>query len=1096
MRNDFRNFLILSFFLWSGVHYGQSSTTPPNLIPPSPEAASLFKFVETPVNLNSGLANIGVPIYTIKTKGVDIPIALSYHSRGIKVGEVASRVGLGWTLNYGGMVSRQVRGKNDDGDAYGYLKDDIYDDFFTNESTRNSAFQRETNGNLDYYPDKFFFNFPGHSGKFIFDQVSKEPWQQKYSDIEIIPLRSSTSSVIRGFKIIDEKGNKYYFGALSSSTSLGNVKGDKESSNPWWVKNNGVSGQMTAGATGDGFSGWYLIRIETYYNEIITFSYATETAHYIRKSYDENLTGSGSGSAISYYSVLSNAQHRISEINFPGGRVIFNEETAYEREDLPGTHALKNIEIRNSNNEQVKKFDFAYNFITSATNANYSSHLASRDPSSHKRMFLHSVTETAGSLSKPPYEFEYSSIKLPNRFSTSQDNWGYYNGENNGPLLPFYDYGSYSMDRRVDSTKNGAGLLKKVIYPTGGSATYEYEQNIAVKPTFLDQTVSPGNNPEVQKTAFLGHLMTTKFDSSIGAFKTPVSISENKSSSVYSTVQFTYQDPLNGPCEDFDSTAECGFLMILDGGPGSTYSIPYGNNINLAGIPAGDYEFRVYPPNGDPSIYFTAQLSWYEEEPVEDNQGNALMLASGKRIKKIIYSDGQSVVKTKEYEYKNPDGSNSGKIFGYPNFYAMSDVLSPYDIAVKYGCKPGGPFTSLQGNEVAYGYVTEYEGTKGANIGKTEYEFTNVIDGGTFYKFPYTLPIDNQWLRGKPLHTKFFKADGSGYDLIKEVENSYIYADDETRIDQPFLLSFDPFIHVDSSSTKTENSKYYHMPLAMFTPDDEQQDGHAFKVYYQMGGTADLYSTVERDYLKNENGSQTVVKSTYYGYNYPKHYQQDYIEETLDGKTNQTFLTYSSEVGSTNEFGDISALKQANRVALLERETLVKDGSATVARSVERTLYEYQLGSNLTLPSKIETAKLGDAFSERLVYHKYDADGNPVEVSQSNGPHTVYIWGYNGNYPVAKIQNASYAAVESALGGGGFDLGNGGLSQSQKNALRALSNSLVTTYTYKPLVGMLSETDPTGNIMTYEYDDLGRLETLRNRDGKIIKHINYHFKNN
>lgn len=1099
MRYDFRSFLIFSFLLWSAIHYGQTGATPPNLIPPSPEAASLFKFVETPVSLNNGLANIGVPIYTIKTKGVEIPIALGYHSRGVQVGEVASRVGLGWTLNYGGMVSRQVRGKSDDGDAYGYLGDDIYDDFFTNEVTRNSAYNRETNNQLDYYPDKFLFNFPGHSGKFVFDQVSNEPWQQKYSDIEINSLGSSSSSIIPGFEIIDERGNKYYFGVLSNNAPLNSVKGDKESSNPWWVKNNGVSGQISTNGDVDGFSSWHLIRIETYYNEVIDFSYAAESPQYIRKSYDENLTGPGSGSAISYYSILNSSQYRISEINFPGGKIIFNKETANDRDDLRGAYALKNIEIRDSNDQQVKKFDFAYNFVTSETNGNYSSHLANSDPSSHKRMFLHSVTETAGSLSKPPYEFEYSSLKLPNRFSTSQDNWGYYNGENNGPLLPFYDYGISSIDRRVDSTKNGAGLLKKVIYPTGGFVSYEYEQNIAVKPDFLDSTVSPGNNPTEQKTFGLGNLETAYFDGN--KFSKTVVISDNMVGSIKSSVNFNY-----GDCSDGDNTAYCNFPITLRSNTGDVYSLEFGYNKTNPGIPSGSYTLEAYPPGNDPSIYFVANLTWEEEVPQTDSEGNALMLASGKRIKKIIYSDGQSVVKTKQYEYKNPDGSNSGKIFGYPNFYAMYDANSTFEIAMKYGCKPGGPFTSLQGNEVAYGYVTEYEGTKSTNIGKTEYEFTNIIDGGTFYKFPYTLPIDNQWLRGKPLHTKIFKADGSGYKIVKEVENNYVYANDETRIDQPFLLAFDPFVHADSSSTKTKNSRYHHMPLAMFTPDDDRPDGHSYKVYYQMGGTADLYSTVEKDYLKNENGSQTVVKTTSYGYNYPKHYQKDYVEETVDGKTNQTFHTYSSEVDSTtslgydalspDEFGGITALKNANRLALVQTESLVKDGSATVSKSVERTLYEYETDNNLTLPSRIETAKLGDALSERLVYHKYDAAGNPVEVSRSDGPHTIYVWGYNGNYPVAKIQNAIYAAVESALGSSGFDLGNGGLSQSQENVLRSLSNSLVSTYTYKPLVGILTETDPSGNTMTYEYDALGRLETIRNREGDILKHINYHFKNN
>jgi len=40
--------------------------------------------------------------------------------------------------------------------------------------------------------------------------------------------------------------------------------------------------------------------------------------------------------------------------------------------------------------------------------------------------------------------------------------------------------------------------------------------------------------------------------------------------------------------------------------------------------------------------------------------------------------------------------------------------------------------------------------------------------------------------------------------------------------------------------------------------------------------------------------------------------------------------------------------------------------------------------------------------------------------------------------------------------------------RSQLNNLRGIPNALVTTYTYKPLVGMTSQTDPQGKTIYYE----------------------------
>lgn len=51
---------------------------------------------------------ISIPLYEIKLENITIPISLSHTTQGIKVSEVPSSVGYGWSLNVGGEINKQV----------------------------------------------------------------------------------------------------------------------------------------------------------------------------------------------------------------------------------------------------------------------------------------------------------------------------------------------------------------------------------------------------------------------------------------------------------------------------------------------------------------------------------------------------------------------------------------------------------------------------------------------------------------------------------------------------------------------------------------------------------------------------------------------------------------------------------------------------------------------------------------------------------------------------------------------------------------------------------------------------------------------------
>lgn len=80
----------------------------------SPQAAEMGKYGTYPVNKATGIPEVSIPIYTIKSGLLEFPITLSYHMGGIQVQEIPSWVGLGWSLNANGIINRTIRGIADE----------------------------------------------------------------------------------------------------------------------------------------------------------------------------------------------------------------------------------------------------------------------------------------------------------------------------------------------------------------------------------------------------------------------------------------------------------------------------------------------------------------------------------------------------------------------------------------------------------------------------------------------------------------------------------------------------------------------------------------------------------------------------------------------------------------------------------------------------------------------------------------------------------------------------------------------------------------------------------------------------------------------
>ncbi|UKK72563.1 hypothetical protein L6467_01540 [Segatella bryantii] len=218
---------------------------------PTPTASSLGRFGIIPISKYTGKAKISIPLYTLKSGNVSMPISLDYESTGVMMNTLPSWTGENWTLNVGGVITRKINDKPDEWISpssltqgtkypnfgkYCYLKSfhklskDIY------SGNTNNILYNACSQEYDLEPDIFYFNFLGHHGRFLLDKSghwrvdSEENFEViydiynnleklKYPFISTFPsnIDDKQPKTIAGFKLRDEHGNIYEFGYDNNS---------------------------------------------------------------------------------------------------------------------------------------------------------------------------------------------------------------------------------------------------------------------------------------------------------------------------------------------------------------------------------------------------------------------------------------------------------------------------------------------------------------------------------------------------------------------------------------------------------------------------------------------------------------------------------------------------------------------------------------------------------------------------------------------------------------------------------------------------------------------------------------------------------------
>ncbi|HYF33139.1 MAG TPA: DUF5977 domain-containing protein [Chitinophagaceae bacterium] len=567
----------------------------PDFIPPTPEASAILKADQLSIGYTTGSPNISIPLGSLQTGGYTLGISLNYSSTGIKVDEYASMVGMGWTLTYGGVVSRTVMDKPDEDRTVG--NHNLVSLNFNSPSTTERNFLKNA---VDKELDIFSFSFPGYGGKFILNS-SYEPVQLTRNNLKIQVISGSFQN---GFIITTDNGTAYHFQDVEISTGRNPTGTDCE-------KTNETSSVKTS---------WYLTKIVlpstqkqinfTYTTANVTFQ--SSIAQTISKVTASNnflcVPGEGqSGVAcpvgtIRFSTCISQqvvTTKFIAAIETSDGdkAEFFYDGTA--RTDLEGGKRLASMTIRNRNALKLRDITF----VASYENAN-SGTTAYRN----KRLFLNSVYIRGGEISTATgpltYNFTYNDKgNLPSRLAYSQDWYGYYNGKStNASLIPILastdvNYGTYSNgtgtgsvtfgDRSIDTVYSAKGLLTKIQYPTGGYDTLIYIANKYVKAGTSTELLAGGHSVArvISYTDAGSKALEREF---IYRYK-----SDNALSAMVMNEGLKFSESNTVKRDGYTCSGEFGITRIECDGPTCTYAVVTSNSSNpIAALGAQHLYYR------------------------------------------------------------------------------------------------------------------------------------------------------------------------------------------------------------------------------------------------------------------------------------------------------------------------------------------------------------------------------------------------------------------------------------------------------------------------------------------------------------------------
>lgn len=460
----------------------------------SPEASSIKRYGDIPVSLYTGTPNISIPIATLHDGQIAAPIELSYHSAGIKPDEHPSWVGLGWTLNVGGVITREMRGWCDEDKrnnmGYYYCCKSLCVDKYSAKDAEDIVYNQSTSSiaALDCEADKFNFSFNNYTGFFMLN--SKGEWQV-YCDkpikveVGIVTCGKIAMPTDNGQSPIELSPNTYYFSSFTLTTDDGTqyIFGQQPyhtDANPAIELSIDCRSQQTSIFEANA---WYLVEIKKLNGDNVKFEY--ERGDYVLNISNSKFDAWMEDLPFQIYSRQYNGRlvspvylSKISSNNF---NVRFHSsqsvELDYSNSDYLRQKPQVNIDlvvgtepiylVNLENNVKWRKLDAlsiydANHDISQRIDFNMSNSVS-------QRLTLNGITiKKRDNNDFENYQFEYNDIeKLPKYLSNDINLWGYYGSLSNDEYTPNY--------KQCNPEKSGIGVLSKIKYPTGGTTIFEFE---------------------------------------------------------------------------------------------------------------------------------------------------------------------------------------------------------------------------------------------------------------------------------------------------------------------------------------------------------------------------------------------------------------------------------------------------------------------------------------------------------------------------------------------------------------------------------------------------------------------------------------------
>ena len=180
-------------------------------VPPSPEAVWQNRYVSYPISHSTGTVQVSIPLCDLPVKDIPLNVSLSYHTGGIKVDDVASSVGLGWSLQAGGSISRVINGQPDE-----LLPFDIQTHGEVMQSNDMQYLEDLQHYDADANYDRYYYHFDGHSGSFICNPSDGRITQLPPTPDVITRIENADGSF--DFTIRTLSGATYYFTEREHST--------------------------------------------------------------------------------------------------------------------------------------------------------------------------------------------------------------------------------------------------------------------------------------------------------------------------------------------------------------------------------------------------------------------------------------------------------------------------------------------------------------------------------------------------------------------------------------------------------------------------------------------------------------------------------------------------------------------------------------------------------------------------------------------------------------------------------------------------------------------------------------------------------------